>query len=514
MNPQDVNPIVAENQLPGTLEWLPKRLRFEPDGTRGQTLRPDGVTWLDTGRSTAIEGYCSQTSFAAGEVLTVHVSTNPATDFTLDIYRIGYYGGHGARLIKSFGPITGTTQEDPVPGEARLVECDWTPSIEITVPTDWLSGVYLGKLTRVDDLTENYVLFVVRDERRADLVVQCSDFTWQAYNRWPNQYSLYSNGTDNLSAYYGTDVAASYDRPYLASTHFVPAIPGTGEYFVFEYPFTYWLESMGYDATYCSNVDTHRGTAYPGRAKGFLSVGHDEYWTLSTYENVRAARDAGTSLGFFSGNTCCFEIDFRASTKGGPERVISRKDIFHEITEADIEQFMSEEAQAEGDGSVAGFTDEYPFPFEAPDDGALMGARNAWPIEGCGDWICSVPDHWVFEGTGMAEGDSIPNLVGHEWHGDPADIPGLEVVSRGPTLESIGPGEYTATVYPGPVGNIVFNAATCWWGSGLALPPGYNRPSWQGMPCAMPDGRVQQITQNVLDRMIATGTRSSDAATG
>ncbi len=116
----------------------------------------------------------------------------------------------------------------------------------------------------------------------------------------------------------------------------------------------------------------------------------------------------------------------------------------------------------------------------------------------------------------LDRGDIVPAVVrelGHEWHGDPADIAGLEVVSRGPTTDSIGSGEYTATVYEGPAGNIVFNAATCWWGSGLAFPPGYDRPSWQGMPCALPDPRVQRITENILGRMIATGVRVKEANT-
>ena len=106
----------------------------------------------------------------------------------------------------------------------------------------------------------------------------------------------------------------------------------------------------------------------------------------------------------------------------------------------------------------------------------------------------------------MAEGEAIPNLVGHEWMALPADIAGLDVVSRGPTYDPlVGPGEYTATVYPGPHGNVVFNAATCWWSSGLAQPPGFQRPTWLGMPSARPDARVQRITENVLSKMLTQG---------
>jgi hypothetical protein len=108
----------------------------------------------------------------------------------------------------------------------------------------------------------------------------------------------------------------------------------------------------------------------------------------------------------------------------------------------------------------------------------------------------------------MAAGDAIPNLVGHEWHGaPPEDLAGLEIVSTGQTHDpSAGLGQYTATVYPGPKGNVVFNAATCWWSSGLAQPPGFQRPNWQGMPSARPDARVQRITENVLSKMLASRT--------
>ena len=34
----------------------------------------------------------------------------------------------------------------------------------------------------------------------------------------------------------------------------------------------------------------------------------------------------------------------------------------------------------------------------------------------------------------MKKGDRIPGLVGWEFHGEPADIPGLEVVAEGTTL--------------------------------------------------------------------------------
>ena len=95
-------------------------------------------------------------------------------------------------------------------------------------------------------------------------------------------------------------------------------------------------------------------------------------------------------------------------------------------------------------------------------------------------------------------------MIGWEWHGDPAPIDGLQVVAGGPTQASRGNpngGEYTATVYPGPRDNFVFNAATCWWSDGLSEPPGYVRPQIY-LPPQGPNRLGQQITRNILNRMI------------
>ena len=140
-------------------------------------------------------------------------------------------------------------------------------------------------------------------------------------------------------------------------------------------------------------------------------------------------------------------------------------------------------------------------PRTGPSEGLLIGARNKYPVTGGGDWICQLPDHWLFAGTGMVQGDAIPGLVGWEWHSEPANIPGLEVVACGPTQNGSVAGHYDSTLYPGPKGNLVFNASTIWWGDGLSEPPGYVRPAVYTKPQG-PDPRVQRITRNLLDRFV------------
>ena len=116
------------------------------------------------------------------------VSVNPESNFQLEIFRTGYYGGDGARSMKRYDSIQGKTQPDPPVGEGYLRECEWEATIELTIPDDWLSGVYLGKLTAETSGIQSYVVFIVRDDRPCDLLFQCSDLTWSAYNRWPTDY--------------------------------------------------------------------------------------------------------------------------------------------------------------------------------------------------------------------------------------------------------------------------------------------------------------------------------------
>jgi hypothetical protein len=428
-----------------------------------------------------IEGYCSHASIQAGETISVHVSCNPSSPFTLDVYRLGYYGGSGGRLVQSLGPFEGKPQSDPPVGEKRVRVCHWDTSAEIRIPHDWVSGVYIGKLTAQRDGTQSYVIFIVRDDRQSDFIFQCSDNTWQAYNRWPSQFSLYDNGQHQW--YWGGGVLVSYQRPYGKYCQILdaPLSTGSGEFFLWEFPFAYWMESLGYDVTYISNLDTHRNPQGLMRAKGFLSVGHDEYWTIEMFNNVKSAIEAGVSVGFFSGNAVCGRIKLDVE-----KRAFERIGVFGPP------------------GGTREFEQMKSLEHTRPYANELVGAHSTGPVTGGADWICTRPEHWLYAGTGMKSGDRIPGLIGWEYHGDPAELPGLEIVATGPTQSAPGTpngGIYTATVYPGPRDNIVFNAATCWWADGLSAPPGYVRPNVYIEPQG-PDPRVQQITRNVLQRML------------
>lgn len=462
----------AENDKPGTRDWLLTKTAVDPK-TRY--------------RCPTIEGYCSHTSIRAGEELRLMVSTNPPAPFTIDLYRLGYYGGTGGRRVATLGPLKGTVQPDPPVGPQRLRQCAWEPSSKVVIPADWPSGVYLGKLTERTAGFQSYLIFIVRDDRPCDFLFQCSDTTWSAYNRWPNQWSLYDDG--NKEWYWGPDVAVSWDRPYGKYCQIAdwPLSQGSGEFLLWEFPLAYWMEQQGYDVSYISNTDTHADAAGLLRAKGWLSVGHDEYWSQPMYDNVKGAVAKGLNAAFFSGNSVCGLIGME-----GP-RAFARTGTFGGFGH-------TEEAHR---AAVKAFPELARFKDSGPNEALLMGASSTtYPFNGTADWACVHEKHWLFEGTGMKNGDAIRGLVGWEHHGQPAEIPGLEVVARGPVSAGGKPRgvDFTATVYPGPAGNWVFNAATIWWSDGLSEPPGYKRPSAHGGTPPGPDPRVQQITRNLFRR--------------
>ena len=490
------NLIREENAKPGTRDWLLTKTRTVPGRINKN---------LDNGRCDVIEGYCNTNSIRAGEKLQIMVSTNPESNFKLEIFRTGYYNGDGARLVKTFDSLQGMTQADPTVGENYVRECQWVPTVELEIPSDWLSGVYLGKLTAEKSGIQSYVIFIVRDDRPCDFLFQCSDLTWSAYNRWPADFSIYTDheGFSTIGVPSGT---VSFDRPYGLFTHPVNKLKksgGSGEYLPWEFPMAYWMEKHGYDVSYISNVDTHADPQGLLRAKGFISVGHDEYWSLDMYDNAIKARDAGVSLAFFGGNSVLCVVPMLPSSNGTPNRNIRREGWFIPMPENIPEAAKRRLIQKR-------LNDKTFEPNMGPDGAQLMGGRldNQQPSGrgmGVGDWTCAMPEHWLFSETGMKKGDSIKGLLGWEWHGAPAmNLPGMNIVAEGDaTIKGKTVGRYSSTLYDGPKDNVVFNAATIWWANGLSSPPGHVNPSRHGVNQQGPDKRVQQITRNLFQRMIS-----------
>src|SRR6185503_4274428 len=119
-------------------------------------------------------------------------SSSAASTATWTLYRLGDYGGAGARNVASGGPVSVSPQPAcPMEAGTGLVRCSWPTTFKVYVDTQSVSGLYALKLTRADGKTR-FVPLVVTDDRRADLLFQASVQTYIAYNNWGGE-SLYTD---------------------------------------------------------------------------------------------------------------------------------------------------------------------------------------------------------------------------------------------------------------------------------------------------------------------------------
>src|SRR5712691_293451 len=267
--------------------------------------------WGITGSGdAAIQGYASDISFNPGATVQFKITTT-ATAYHIDIYRLGWYGGLGARKIDTIlnANTIKTNQracltDELLPATTHIVDCgNWSLSASWTIPATATTGIYIARLVREDVVGASHIVFIVRDDAGTSaLLYQTSDTTWQAYNTYGGK-SLYF---PSAHAY-----KVSYNRPFnTAGTHPESWLFGP------EIPMIRFLEQNGYDVSYWTGMDGDRFPLLIKNHKVFLSVGHDEYWSGAQRANVEAARDAGVHLTFFSGNEVFWKIRWENNFNG------------------------------------------------------------------------------------------------------------------------------------------------------------------------------------------------------
>ncbi|MBW4686024.1 MAG: DUF4082 domain-containing protein [Komarekiella atlantica HA4396-MV6] len=476
--PANPNPIYLENLNPGTTNWK-----------------------LVNRGSGEIAGYASATSVNKGESLDIKVSLGQAGQFTIDVYRLGYYSGTGGRLMASSGSLNGTTQSaatlDP---DTRLVECNWTTSYVLQVGNNWTSGIYIAKLTDQASGKVAHVWFVVRDDSStADILFQSAVSCVLAYNT-VGGHSLYNFNSNGPRAF-----KVSYDRPISQATSQESYEADTP--LRWEYNMVRWLESQGYDVTYTDNMQVHTNGQSLLDHKVFLSVGHDEYWSKEMYDAVEAARNGGINLGFFSANTCYWRVRFENSTLAAgqvkPNRVM-----------ACYKQDWASDPVAQQQGPSAA-TNKFRSVQNQRPENALLGVMYGSDLDLYGgfNFVVTNSSDPYYANTGLQNGDQLALLVGYEWDfivNNGSTPPNLVMLSQSPVQPAAllpnfdePPGEQAlpanqdftkahSTRYTASSGAKVFASGTIQWAWGL--------DSADVSP-AREDLRVKQITVNILADM-------------
>jgi len=456
-DPPNGNQIVCENQKPGNLK----------------------TEWDISGAGDpSIQGFATDISVNKGSTITFKIDTN-ASAYHLDIYRMGYYGGMGARKITTITPSVTLPQNQPdcLSDDATgLVDCgNWAVSASWAVPSTAVTGIYFAKVIRNDTLGASHIVFIVRDDAgHSDLLFQTSDTTWQAYNEYGGN-SLYVGGPGSNP---GRAYKVSYNRPFATRD-------STPEDWVFnaEYPMVRYLEANGFNVSYSTGVDSDRSASLLLQHKVFLSVGHDEYWSGTQRANVEAARNAGVHMAFFSGNEVFWKTRWENSISS--PATARRTLVSYKETHAN--------AKIDPAGSTV-WTGTWADPrFSPPADGGKP--QNALTGQffrvNCCSTAMEVPaadgKMRFWRNTPVAGQNAgevaimTDGTVGYEWDQDedngfrPAGLFRMsETISNQPavltdwgsTYDS-GTGQHSITIYKHTSGALVFGAGTVQWSWGL-----------------------------------------------
>jgi hypothetical protein len=449
----------------------------------------------------SIQGFATDISVNRGETVNFKIKTN-ATSYRLDIYRMGYYGGMGARKVATV-QVLNRPQTQPNclnDGATGLIDCgNWAVSASWAVPTNATSGIYFAKVVRTDTGGASHIVFIVRDDAStSDLLFQTADTTWQAYNSYGGN-SLYT-GSPAGRAY-----KVSYNRPF--NTRVVDG--GQDWLFATEYPMVRWLEANGYDVSYFTGMDSDRYGNLIRNHKAFLSVGHDEYWSAEQRTNVEAARDNGINLAFFSGNEIFWKTRWENAIDGSatPYRTLV--------------SYKETKANAKIDPEASIWTGTWRDPrFSPPADGgrpenALTG--TLFTVNDGATTAIKVPEadgklrFWRNTSVANLSPGSTATLsdrtLGYEWDEDidngfrPAGLIRMSTttVNNAPVLQDHGstyaPATAThhLTLYKHSSGALVFGAGTVQWSWGLD--GNHDRGG------STPDVRMQQATVNLFADM-------------
>ncbi len=471
------NAIEAENCLPGnpSSEW-------DVSGSGDPSL----------------QGFATDIGVNRGGTIHFKIKTD-ASSYAVNIYRLGWYGGAGARKIASLAPSAVLPQAQPDclnDGSTGLIDCgDWAESASWTVPSTAASGLYVARLVRSDTGGASHVLFVVRDDGgRSALLMQVSDTSWQAYNRYGGNSLYVSTAADR--AY-----KVSYNRPFTTRDY------SSSYPFTHEIPMIRFLESNGYDVSYFTGVDADRGGTLIANHKVYMTVGHDEYWSAAQRTNVEAAGDAGVHLVFLAANDVFWKTRWEPSIDGSstPYRtLVCYKETY--------------------DGKI----DPAPFwtgtwrdaRFSPPYDGGRPENRltgTLYTVDAFRDDTLTVPDYLgrmrLWRNTpvaSMAAGQSVsfPELLGYEWNEDAdngARPPGLvrlssttlfvdqRLINEGYTYAASS-ATHALTLYRRASGALVFSAGTMQWPWGLDA----SHDHGSGTPASP---ALQQATVNLLADM-------------
>jgi hypothetical protein len=451
------NPVARENAHHGTPDW-----------------------WGKHAPAHTIEGYPTQSSVRPGECLELCVSTRPAARYRVLVYRLGWYGGVGARALAACpaaGDLQGAPREVPKPRPGPQIDAArWPVTDVLPIAPEWSTGVYIARLILTSGEhagRDAFVPFVVRPRlgQVAAILVQQPVTTAQAYNHWGGKSLYTSNSTEEVAA-----VKVSFDRPYPAWS---VANLNARWPFGCDYQLIRYLEREGFDVGYTTDLDTHREPWSLAGHRLLMTSGHDEYWTREMRDAFEGALAGGANLACMGANTAYWQMRLEDAERTMVEYRWRAED--PELDRAlKTEQFRN---------------------LDPPRPECLL-----WGVQyqdGLGlpnqprDYVLTreCAGHPWLEGTGLRYPATLKGLVGYEWDGLQAGLEPTEATVFFHYENQLANAD--ALVRRDPSGARVFAAGSIQFSWGL--------DDW-GWP-EHADERLQRFMRNALDDLVGGASR-------
>ncbi|HEV3155419.1 MAG TPA: N,N-dimethylformamidase beta subunit family domain-containing protein [Candidatus Baltobacteraceae bacterium] len=473
--PTHFNRIVAENMNAGSTGW--------------QVPWPG--YWVANDNHLQIKGYAGEESAQPGGTIPLKITTTPAQPFTVDVFRLGYYGGAGGRLMEHLGPFNGRQQAPcSIDYTTRMNFCDWGTSVFLQIPPSWISGVYVAVLSNASKFQSLIPFWVVEPNRDSDMLFLSSVNTYEAYNDFPYDparpgglprtgHSLYDfSSADDLPA-----VKVTFDRPFSSEY----GGPGDGGLYDFEPELIAFIEQSGYDVTYAIEPVIDAQPYLLERHKVVVIGGHAEYQTMNNYNALYAARDSDVGLAFISGNEIYWQVRYE-DFFGNPRRiVVGYKTTAHDPVHNPELRTIRWRDLGRPEQKLIGV--------QLPD--------NGWMNWGGQPWVPQNTNNWVFNDSKLSAGVPVKaEIAGYEIDayndrvGKP-DGTDYTLLSASPFLNYQGKMmTQNSSIYRSRAGNWVFASGSMDWA--WSLSPGGSSTGKDNVRKCM-----QIVTRNIFNAMIA-----------
>ncbi len=458
--------IIAQNRLPGTSTWQ--------IGGHVST--------------TTVQGFASLIYAKVGQTVGLYVNSN-GRPFRAIAYRMGYYQGLGAHEVWSSPVEDGVAQPAcTVASTTNMVSCaNWHESLVMPITSSFYPGDYLIKLV-AGPSAASYVLLTVWDpSSTATYVVMNRSMVEQGWNTYGGDSFYAGVGPCILdqSSYPPCNRArvVSFDRPYDTGD-------GSSDFLTNEYPLVRLMEKEGLDVTYISDVTL---SEYPNlllHHKVLLSLDHDETWTYAERVAVQNATARGVNVVYFGAAAMVRHARLQASPLGADREEVDYRDAY--------------EDPLNGVGSpteVTGNTWESP-PADWSPVSQIGEEYSGYLAPGYyAPMVISNASSWVFRGTGLQNGSSLPGVIGSDFDhviaGSPTNvqflahspIPTADATVSGSIWDGVSYSDMIYFTNPTSDAGVIDTGNNVWIGDLRACTPGSGT-------CEAPT--ITKITNNIL----------------